>query len=214
MSIAPSPSILKLIAPRIRHFIRQYGLDCPLGRCRAVLRAIAVHRAIEAYDPAKAQFTTFVNWQIRGELQKPALPPDDRPAPLRQEGRGDHGVALPPSPLGADGDEISPEAMIEDEDAVARTEAGASDYLAEGAIAQLIDAYVEQLRKVGIEALPPRPPASSVVARCARGPALCSPRMAATPPSWRSSRPSAAPATARSSRAACSRRHARRALAR
>ncbi|WP_204350796.1 hypothetical protein, partial [Klebsiella variicola] len=51
--------------------------------------------------------------------------------------------ALATSP---DGDEVSPEAMIEDEDAVARTEAGASDYLAEGAVAQLIDAYVEQLR--------------------------------------------------------------------
>ena len=30
---------------------------------------MAVHRAIEAYEPAQARFTTFVTWQLRGELQ-------------------------------------------------------------------------------------------------------------------------------------------------
>ncbi|MFD2134733.1 hypothetical protein ACFSLT_04900 [Novosphingobium resinovorum] len=60
--------ILKLIAPRIRHFIRQYGLVGHWDDAEQCC-AIAVHRAILAYEPEKAQFTTFVNWQIRGELQ-------------------------------------------------------------------------------------------------------------------------------------------------
>src|SRR5215470_16896599 len=60
--------ILKLIAPRIRHFIRQYGLAAHWDDAEQCC-AIAVHRAIQAYEPEKAQFTTFVNWQIRGELQ-------------------------------------------------------------------------------------------------------------------------------------------------
>src|SRR5438094_7508284 len=60
--------ILKLIAPRIRHFARQYGLMAHWEDAEQCC-AIAVHRAIQAYEPAKAQFTTFVNWQIRGELQ-------------------------------------------------------------------------------------------------------------------------------------------------
>ena len=61
-------AILKLIAPRIRHFIRQYGLTNHWDDAEQAC-AIGVHRAIQAYDPAKAQFTTFVNWQLRGELQ-------------------------------------------------------------------------------------------------------------------------------------------------
>ncbi|NWP75035.1 sigma-70 family RNA polymerase sigma factor, partial [Escherichia coli] len=91
--------------------------------------AIAVHRAIESYDPAKAQFTTFVNWQIRGELQslRFRLMTDQRPSARKVEATTVSLSALATSP---DGDEVSPEAMIEDEDAVARTEAGASDYLA------------------------------------------------------------------------------------
>ena len=60
--------ILKLIAPRIRHFIRQYGLVAHWDDAEQCC-AIGVHRAILAYDPTKAQFTTFVNWQLRGELQ-------------------------------------------------------------------------------------------------------------------------------------------------
>ena len=147
--------ILKLIAPRIRHFIRQYGLMAHWDDAEQCC-AIAVHRAIQAYEPEKAQFTTFVNWQIRGELQslRFRLMTDQRPSAKKVEATTVSLSALATSP---DGEEISPEAMIEDEDAVARTEAGASDYLAEGAVSALIDAYVDQLRKVGIEALRRRP---------------------------------------------------------
>ncbi|WP_342251355.1 sigma-70 family RNA polymerase sigma factor [Sphingomonas sp. OTU376] len=147
--------ILKLIAPRIRHFVRQYGLTAHWEDAEQCC-AIAVHRAIESYDPTKAQFTTFVNWQIRGELQslRFRLMTDQRPSAKKVEATTISLSALATSP---DGDEISPEAMIEDEDALGRTEAGASDYLAEGAVSDLIDAYVDQLRKVGIESLRRRP---------------------------------------------------------
>jgi RNA polymerase sigma factor (sigma-70 family) len=155
--------ILKLIAPRIRHFVRQYGLVAHWEDAEQCC-AIAVHRAIEGYDPAKAQFTTFVNWQIRGELQslRFRLMTDQRPSAKKVAATTVSLSALAVSP---DGDEVSPEAMIEDEDAIARTEAGASDYLAEGAVGQLIDAYVDQLRKVGVEALRRRPRAKGTPRR-------------------------------------------------
>ncbi|UYY59711.1 sigma factor-like helix-turn-helix DNA-binding protein [Sphingomonas sp. S2-65] len=147
--------ILKLIAPRIRHFVRQYGLVAHFDDAEQCC-AIAVHRAIEAYDPAKAQFTTFVNWQIRGELQslRFRLMTDQRPSAKKVEATT---VSLSALATGPDGEEISPEAMLVDEDALERTEAAASDYLADGAISSLIDAYVDHLRKVGIEALARRP---------------------------------------------------------
>ncbi len=164
--------ILKLIAPRIRHFVRQYGLTAHWEDAEQCC-AIAVHRAIEAYDPAKAQFTTFVNWQIRGELQslRFRLMTDQRPSAKKVEATT---VSLSALATSIDGDEISPEAMIEDEEAVFRTEAAASDYLAEGAVSQLIDAYVDQLRKVGVESLRrrPRPKRAEAALRRAEGPRL------------------------------------------
>jgi RNA polymerase sigma-32 factor len=147
--------ILKLIAPRIRHFIRQYGLTAHWDDAEQCC-AIAVHRAIQAYEPEKAQFTTFVNWQIRGELQslRFRLMTDQRPSAKKVEATT---VSLSAMVTSADGDEMSPEAMIEDEDALERTESAASDYLADGAISSLIEAYVDHLRKVGIEQLRRRP---------------------------------------------------------
>lgn len=147
--------ILKLIAPRIRHFIRQYGLTAHWDDAEQCC-AIAVHRAIQAYEPEKAQFTTFVNWQIRGELQslRFRLMTDQRPSAKKVEATT---VSLSAIAISPDGEEMSPEAMIEDEDALARTEAAASDYLADGAIGSLIEAYVDHLRKVGIEQLRRRP---------------------------------------------------------
>ncbi|MHA6720074.1 sigma factor-like helix-turn-helix DNA-binding protein [Sphingomonas sp. RS6] len=147
--------ILKLIAPRIRHFIRQYGLTAHWDDAEQCC-AIAVHRAIQAYEPEKAQFTTFVNWQIRGELQslRFRLMTDQRPSAKKVEATTVSLSALATSP---DGEELSPEAMIEDEDALSRTESAASDYLADGAIGSLIEAYVDHLRKVGIEQLRRRP---------------------------------------------------------
>jgi len=57
-----------LLAPRVRYFTRRYGLvDAAEDAEQAC--AIAIHRAAERYDPARARFTTHVSWQIRAELQ-------------------------------------------------------------------------------------------------------------------------------------------------
>jgi RNA polymerase sigma-32 factor len=148
-------AILKLIAPRFRHFIRQYGLTAHWEDAEQCC-AIAVHRAIQAYDPDKAQFTTFVNWQIRGELQslRFRLMTDQRPSAKKVEATT---ISLSALAVGNDGDDTAPELVIEDEDALARTEAGASEYLAEGAITSLIDAYVGHLRTLGLAELRRRP---------------------------------------------------------
>lgn len=57
-----------LAAPRIRYFTRTYGL-ADVAEDAAQVCAIALHRAAERYDPARARFTTYVNWQLRAELQ-------------------------------------------------------------------------------------------------------------------------------------------------
>jgi RNA polymerase sigma-32 factor len=141
--------ILTLIAPRIRHFIRQYGLVGHWEDAEQVC-SIAVHRAIEAYEPEKAQFTTFVNWQIRGELQslRFRLMTDQRPSARKVEATT---VSLDAISIGEDGEDISAVSLIEDEEALFRTEAGASAYLAEAATINLIDGYIEHLRTVALE---------------------------------------------------------------
>ncbi|OAN52591.1 sigma factor [Sphingobium sp. TCM1] len=141
--------ILTLIAPRIRHFIRQYGLVGHWEDAEQVC-SIAVHRAIEAYDPEKAQFTTFVNWQIRGELQslRFRLMTDQRPSARKVEATT---VSLDAIGAGEDGEEISAISLIEDEEALDRTEAGASAYLAAAATVTLIDGYIEHLRTVALD---------------------------------------------------------------
>lgn len=143
--------ILRLIAPRIRHFIRQYGLAAHWDDAEQAC-SIAVHRAIQAYDSEKAQFTTFVNWQIRGELQslRFRLMTDQRPSARKVEAVT---VSLDAIGSGDDGEDISIVASIEDKDALDRTEAAASDYLARAAMASLADTYVEHLRKAGMERL-------------------------------------------------------------
>ncbi len=147
--------ILRLIAPRIRHFVRQYGLVAHWDDAEQCC-AIAAHRAIQAYEPDKAKFTTFVNWQIRGELQslRFRLMTDQRPSAKKVEAVT---VSLDALASGANGDEGGIETTIEDEDALDRTEAAAADYLAEGAMSALVDAYVDHLRKVGLEQLRRRP---------------------------------------------------------
>lgn len=57
-----------LAAPRIRYFTRAYGLADVSDDAEQVCW-IALHRAAARYDPARARFTTYVNWQIRAELQ-------------------------------------------------------------------------------------------------------------------------------------------------
>jgi RNA polymerase sigma-32 factor len=144
-------AVLKIIAPRIRHFIRQYGLTGHWDDAEQCC-AIGVHRAIEAYDPARAQFTTFVNWQLRGELQslRFRLMTDQRQSARRVEATT---VSLHAATIGPDGEATSLEAMIEDEAALERTEAGVDGMMADDLRTALLDAYVAHLREVGVEQL-------------------------------------------------------------
>jgi len=145
-------AILKLIAPRIRHFTKQYGLTAHWDDAEQVC-AIGVHRAIQAYDPAKAQFTTFVNWQLRGELQglRFRLMTDQRPSARKVAATT---VSLSANASGADGeDAASLETLLVDEDALERTEAGAAGFLAGVTRARLVEQYCDQLRDAGMEQL-------------------------------------------------------------
>lgn len=148
-------NIMKLIAPRIRHFIRQYGLIAHWDDAEQVC-AIAVYRAIQSYDPEKAQFTTYVNWQIRGELQslRFRVMTDQRPSAQKVQAIT---VSLHASTQGPDEDETTLESLIQDEEAETNVEAGASDYLAREALHALIDSYIDRLRTVGMEQLRRRP---------------------------------------------------------
>lgn len=147
--------ILKLIAPRIRHFIRQYGLVAHWEDAEQCC-AVAVHRAIQGYDPAKAQFTTFVNWQIRGELQglRFRVMIDQRPSAKKVAATT---VSMHAVTSSIDGEDRTLEALIEDENALSRTESAASDYLANAATASLVDEFIDELRTVGLEQLRKRP---------------------------------------------------------
>jgi RNA polymerase sigma-32 factor len=139
--------ILTLIAPRIRHFIRQYGLVAHWDDAEQVC-AIAVHRAIAAYDPEKAKFTTFVNWQIRGELQglRFRLMADQRPSAKKVSAAT---VSLDGLTMSMDSEDGVHEFLIVDESALPSTEAAASSFMAEGTAQALLDAYVDHLREVG-----------------------------------------------------------------
>ena len=160
-------TILKLIAPRIRHFIRQYGLVAHWEDAEQCC-AIGVHRAIEAYDPTKAQFTTFVNWQLRGELQslRFRLMTDQRASAKKVEATT---VSLHAAGTGSEGEETSLEAMIEDENALQLTERGASDYLAKRSTDALIEAYVRHSRTTGLEQLRKRPQPKRAARKLADG---------------------------------------------
>lgn len=150
-------TILKLITPRIRHFIRQYGLVAHWDDAEQCC-AIGVHRAIQTYDPTRAQFTTLVNWQLRGELQslRFRLMTDQRASAKKVDAKT---VSLHAGTSGPDGEETSLEAMIEDEGAWESTESGASDYLAKRAATALIDEYITENHNLGMEKLRKRPQA-------------------------------------------------------
>lgn len=162
--------ILKLIAPRIRHFIRQYGLAAHWDDAEQCC-AIAVHRAIQAYEPDKAQFTTFVNWQIRGELQslRFRLMTDQRPSAKKVEATT---ISLHSVATGPEGEETTLESIIVDEEALGLTEAAASDYLARAATASLLDEFVRSGRAAGLEALRRQQPKRALARAQVEGPRL------------------------------------------
>ena len=143
--------VLQLIAPRIRHFVRQYGLVQHWDDAEQCC-AIAVHRAIEAYEPAKAQFTTFVNWQIRGELQslRFRLMTDQRPSARKVEATT---VSLHATAIGPEGEETELAALLVDEEAQEATESAASAFLARSATECLVDEFVKQGRAAALNQL-------------------------------------------------------------
>jgi RNA polymerase sigma-32 factor len=100
-----------LLAPRIRYFTRRYGLADAADDAQQVC-AIAIHRAADRYDPARARFTTYVTWQIRAELQA-----------LCQRLRGGRRAATLSLDAGAD-------AWLADAEAEGAAEAAASNRLA------------------------------------------------------------------------------------
>ncbi len=112
-----------LAAPRVRYFTRAYGLSDVAEDAQQVC-AIALHRAAERYDPARARFTTYVNWQLRAELQalRHRLHGDQRCAGRRQVGATLSLDALLDD--GADG-------WLADPEAEAATEQAAADGLAD-----------------------------------------------------------------------------------
>jgi len=143
--------VMKIIAPRVRHFIKQYGLVNHWEDAEQVC-AIGAHRAIEAYDPDKAMFTTFVNWQLRGELQglRFRLMDDQRPSAKKVSATT---ISLHTTERSPDGEDMSLETLIEDESAIDRTEACAADHLAQQTSEALMNEYARHLRSVGISQL-------------------------------------------------------------
>jgi len=143
--------ILRLIAPRIRHFIRHYGLAQHWDDAEQCC-AIAVHRAIESYDPARAQFTTLVNWQIRGELQslRFRLMTDQRPSARKVAATT---VSLHGTAIGPEGEETELEALLVDEEALAATESAASAFLARSATECLVEEFVREGRAAALNQL-------------------------------------------------------------
>jgi RNA polymerase sigma-32 factor len=97
-------------------------------------------------------FTTFVNWQIRGELQglRFRLMDDQRPSARKVDATT---ISLHSIESGPDGEEMSLEALLPDEHALAGTEAAAADHLAAKASEALMDEYVRHLRSIGIAQL-------------------------------------------------------------
>ncbi len=137
--------VMKLAAPRIRHFIGQYGLTDHQDDAQQVC-AIALHRAVDAYNPAKAKFTTFVNWQLRGELQalRFRLRTDQRSSARKV------GAATVSLDVLAGEDGASFDDMLIDDAAEAATEAGASAVMADRVVDRLVDQFIARSRAAAI----------------------------------------------------------------
>lgn len=118
-----------LARPRIRYFARRYGLGDHLDDAEQA-GAIALHRAAERYDPARALFSTFVHWHIRAEMQA-----------LRQKLHGGGHTA----PLSLDAlCDAGSEGWLVDADAMIATEAAASDRLAGLCARRLVAEWAER----------------------------------------------------------------------
>lgn len=149
--------LLRLAAPRIRHFIMRYGLTDMTEDAEQVC-AIALHRAVLSYDPGQAKFTTFVNWQLRGELQSLRFR-------VRTDARGSarkvSAATLSFETLGA-ADGTPFDQLVRDEEAEDRTASGAAALMARRAAGTLIDDWVGRRRAGALK------PAGGRTAACRR----------------------------------------------
>lgn len=134
-------ALLQLLGGRIYHFTRVYGLMDMQDDARQAC-AIGIHRAIGAYDPAQARFTTFVTWQLRGELQslRHRVRLDQRDSAKRAGAR-----TISIEQQSADGTGAA--FMIVDEAALIRTEFGASRILASRCANVLLDNWECAMRE-------------------------------------------------------------------
>ncbi len=130
--------VATLAAPRIRYFTRAYGLS-DVAEDAAQVCAIALHRAAERYDPARARFTTYVNWQLRAELQalRHRLHGDQRCAGRRQVA-----AIVSLDALQDDGDDM----WLVDPAAEEATERGAADGLADLVADRLVGDWAARRR--------------------------------------------------------------------
>ncbi|WP_188237983.1 sigma factor [Sphingopyxis sp. LK2115] len=126
-----------LLDPRIRYFTRVYGLS-DIAEDAAQVCAIALHRAAERYEPRRARFTTYVNWQFRAELQalRHRLYGDQR-----RGGRRCAATTLPLDALQAGADD-----WLADIEAEPATERAAADHLAASAADRLVRDWADRRR--------------------------------------------------------------------
>lgn len=108
-----------------------------------------------------------MNWQIRGELQslRFRVMTDQRPSAQKVQATTVSLNAVMSG--GGDGDEADFESTLVDEDALDRTEAGASAYLARAATQVLIDEFVKKGRTAALDHLR-RKQGKRAIARAAR----------------------------------------------
>ena len=156
--------IAALVAPRIRYFTRAYGLADVAEDAQQVC-AIALHRAAGHYDPQRARFTTYVNWQLRAELQalRLRLHGDQRSAGRRRAGAMVSLDAI----LDAGGD-----GWLADPAAEIAAEQGAADGLAKLAADRLADAWAMRRRRALVRGSRAAPSSGRVDARVAAERAL------------------------------------------
>lgn len=130
--------LVALLGPRIRYFTRVYGLS-DVAEDAAQVCAIALHRAAERYEPRRARFTTYVNWQFRAELQalRHRLYGDQR-----RGGRRCAAATLPLDALQAKGADD----WLADIEAEPATERAAADHLAARAADRLVRDWADRRR--------------------------------------------------------------------
>lgn len=141
--------IFLLLAPRIQHLTARYGLRDMEDDARQAC-AIAIHRAVQSYDRAKASFSTHVTWAMRGELQslRHRVRLDQRDS---AKAAGVHTVSLEGLSTG-EGQAVY---EIVDDASLARVEQAASDMTTRRALTRLMDRIdsPEHERGIVLEAL-------------------------------------------------------------